>query len=90
MNQDLHAIEGPDGGLVRLIGLLRQHRADLHIHPEDFVGWSLGARFYPLLYLLTRTCGAKDLLTGVAPSSNLLGRLSRVLSNRRIMVQLPG
>jgi hypothetical protein len=78
MNQDLHAIESLEGGLDRLIGLLRQNRADLHIHPEDFAGWSLGARFYPLLYLLTRTCGAKDLCTGVALSNNLLGRLSRL------------
>jgi len=78
MNQDLKAIEPLDGGLDRLIGHLRQSRADLHIHPEDFAGWSLGARFYPLLYLLTRTCGAKDFCTGVTLSSHLLGKLSRL------------
>lgn len=78
MNQDLHAIEVLDGGLDRLIGLLRQSRADLRIQPEDFGEWSLGARFYPLLYMLTRTCGSKDFCNGVVLSKQLLGRLSRL------------
>lgn len=78
MNQDLHAIEVQDGALDRLIGLLRQSRPHLRIHPEDFAGYSLGARFYPLLCMLTRTCEAQDFCSGVALSNNLLGRLSRL------------
>jgi hypothetical protein len=54
LNQDLRAIEQTDGGLDRLIEQLRLWRGTLEVRPQDFGGWSLGARFYPMLYLLTR------------------------------------
>ncbi len=78
LNQDLAAIEQPDGGLDRLIQLLRQNRGDLRLQPRDFIGWSMGARFYPMLYMLTRVCHAKDWDTGVELSNNLLGRFSQL------------
>jgi hypothetical protein len=78
LNQDLAAIEQVDGGLDRLIQLLRQNRGDLPLQPRDFIGWSIGARFYPLLYLLTRVGHAKDWDTGVELSNNLLGKFSRL------------
>jgi hypothetical protein len=78
LSQDLALIANPEGGLDRLIHQLRQHRGDLRLHPNDFMGWSRGARFYPLLYLLTRVCRAQDWETGVELSSNLLGRLARL------------
>jgi len=76
MNQDLAVIEENEGALDRLIDQLRQNRGDLRIHPNDFGGWSRGARFYPLLYLLTRTWGAKDWGSGVELSQHMLGRSS--------------
>jgi hypothetical protein len=76
LNQDLAFIEDLDGALDRLIAGLRQNRGDLRLLPSDFTGWSMGARFYPLLYMLTRVSGAKDWDTGVALSQHLLGKLA--------------
>ncbi len=76
LNQDLDAIEKDDGALDRLIALLRQQRGDLRVRPSDFLGWSRGARFYPLLYMLTRSAHAKDWATGDELSNHLLGRMS--------------
>lgn len=76
LNQDLGAIEENDGALDRLIGRLRQQRGDLRLQPNDFLGWSRGARFYPLLYMLSRVFGAKDWGTGLELKSGLLGHLS--------------
>jgi hypothetical protein len=76
LNQDLDAIEKTDGALDRLIALLRQQRGDLRVRPSDFLGWSRGARFYPLLYMLTRSAHAKDWGTGDELSNHLLGRMS--------------
>ncbi len=76
LNQDLGLIESPDGALDRLIAQLHQHRGDLRLRPEDFLGWSRGARFYPLLYMLTRACHARDWESGAELSNHLLGHLS--------------
>lgn len=57
-----------------LIGELRRHRGDLRVHPDDFRGWSRGARFYPLLYMLSRVHGARDLRSGLELREHLLGR----------------
>ncbi|MGC8906659.1 MAG: GmrSD restriction endonuclease domain-containing protein [Desulfomonilaceae bacterium] len=74
--QDLGIIKEKAGALDRLIDNLRKIRGDLTIKEQDVSGWSTGARFYPLLYLLTRVCGAKDWLSGVELSSFMLGKLS--------------
>ena len=76
LNQDLGVIEENEGALGRLMGLLRQVRGDLRLHPNDFVGWSRGARFYPFLYMLSRVSGSKDWETGVDLRKGLLGGLS--------------
>ena len=78
LNQDLEAIEETDGGLDRLIELLRQNRGDLGLTAKDFRGHSRGTRFYPLLYMMTRVCRATDWASGVELSRNLLGNLSRL------------
>jgi hypothetical protein len=78
LNQDLDAIEETHGALDRLIALLRQQRGDLRVRPNDFLGWSRGARFYPLLYMLTRSAHAKDWGTGDELSNHLLGRSSNL------------
>ncbi|MCA1718739.1 MAG: DUF262 domain-containing protein [Actinobacteria bacterium] len=76
MNQDLAAIEDGQGALDRLVHQLRRTRGSLQIHADDFSGWSLGARFYPLLYLLTRVLSAKDWGSGIELSAQMLGRLN--------------
>lgn len=78
LNQDLARIEQLDGGLERLIEQLRSNRGDLRLSPNDFKAWSRGARFYPLLYMLTRVCGTRDWGSGVELSSNLLGKSSQL------------
>ncbi|HEU5330445.1 MAG TPA: DUF262 domain-containing protein [Thermomicrobiales bacterium] len=77
INQDLRITDVlDDGTLDRLIEQLRRWRGDLVVRPTDFSGFGLGARFYPLLYLLTRVYGARDWGTGLPLSANLLGKLS--------------
>jgi len=78
LNQDLRAIEETDGALDRLIQQLRQQRGDLRLRPNDFVGSSRGARFYPMMYMLTRVWKARDWGSGVELSNNLLGSQSRL------------
>ncbi len=76
LTRDLNAIQESTGALDRLIEGLRQNRGDLRLHSDDFKGWSQAARFYPLLYMLTRVCKSKDWDTGVELSNNLLGFMS--------------
>lgn len=78
LNQDLDVISEPDGALDRLTAQLRRGRGDLRLRPDDFLGWSKGARFYPLMYMLTRAWHARDWETGVELSSHLLGHLSQL------------
>jgi hypothetical protein len=78
LNQDLAAIERGGDPLDHLMGQLRQNRGDLRLSPEDFVGWSMSARFYPLLYMLTRVCKARDWDTGWDLTNYLLGKHSRL------------
>ncbi len=78
LSQDLRLLTPEEGCLDRLIDQLRRWRGNLLIRPEDFSAWSLGARFYPLLYLMTRVCHARDWGTGLQISAHLLGKLSRL------------
>ncbi|MBQ9313688.1 MAG: DUF262 domain-containing protein [Clostridia bacterium] len=73
--QDLAIVNNGDG-IDGLINQLRLNRGDLTIKPEDFWGWGSGARFYPLLYLLTRMNKARDFSSGIELRDNLLGRNS--------------
>jgi len=64
-------------GLDGLIAEMERVRGgNLRISADDFKVNTMGSRFYPLLYLLTRVCSAQDLLTGVTLSKSLLGNLS--------------
>lgn len=76
LNQDLRLIAEKEGALERLIQQLRRDRGDLRIQPEDFLGSNRGARFYPMLYMLTRVWKSRDWETGVELSSHLLGKTS--------------
>ena len=76
LNQDFEAIQDPEGGIERLIEQLRLWHGSLRVEAAHFRGWSLGARFYPVLYALTRVGGARDWGTGLALKSSLLGRMN--------------
>ncbi len=77
MNQDLTEVVGRADAVDRLIERLRVSRGDLLVRPVDFSGWSLGSRFYPLLYLLTRMAGARDLAAlGLELRASMLGKLT--------------
>jgi hypothetical protein len=76
LNQDLNAVD--EAGLPGLRDNLLRMRADLTVRPGDFDGYSLGARFYPVLYMLTRTLSARDLGDGIPLSQSLLGHNTRL------------
>lgn len=78
IDQDLAALEGEDGGLDKLLSQLRLWHGGLRVEPGHFSGWSLGARFYPVLYLLTRMGEARDWGTGLALKASLLGKNSKL------------
>jgi len=78
IDQDLAALEGPDGGLDKLLEQLRLWHGGLRVESGHFTGWSLGARFYPVLYLLTRMGQARDWGTGLPLKATLLGKMSRL------------
>ena len=83
LNKDLEAIEpasesGDNGALDNLIANLRDNRGDLRLNESDFSGSSRGNRFYPLLYMMTRACHAKDWGTSDELTNHLLGHLSQL------------
>lgn len=78
LDQDLAALEGDDGGLDKLLEQLRLWHGGLRVEPGHFSGWSLGARFYPVLYLLTRLGEARDWGTGLPLKASLLGKRNRL------------
>lgn len=78
IDQDLESLEGVDGGLDKLLEQLRLWHGGLRAEPAHFMGWSLGARFYPVLYMLTRMGESKDWGTGLPLKSHLLGKMSKL------------
>ena len=78
IDKDLSAFEGEGDKLDRLIDQLRLWHGGLKVEPGHFTGWSLGARFYPVLYMLTRMGEARDWGTGLPLKASLLGRLNRL------------
>ncbi|MDE0034627.1 MAG: DUF262 domain-containing protein [Deltaproteobacteria bacterium] len=78
IDQDLASIEDVSGGLDRLIDQLRLWHGSLGVEPGHFYGWSLGARFYPVLYMLTRMGEAKDWGNGLPLKAAMLGTLNRL------------
>jgi hypothetical protein len=78
IDQDLAAFEGSDGGLDKLLEQLRLWHGGLQAETGHFTGWSLGARFYPVLYMLTRMGAARDWVTGLPLKASLLGKMSRL------------
>ena len=74
LGQDLAAIRDTDAGLDTLIDNLRIIRGHLRIAPDDFSASTIGARFYPMLYMLTRVNHARDWGTGNELSNAMLGK----------------
>ena len=78
IDQDLSVLEGSAGGLDALIENLRMSHGGLRVESGHFTGWSLGARFYPVLYMLTRMGESRDWGTGLPLKANMLGRLNKL------------
>ena len=76
IDKDLAALEGEGGGLEALVEQLRLWHGNLRVEPENFSNWGVGARFYPVLYMLTRMGEAKDWGTGLALKKHLLGNMN--------------
>jgi len=75
LTQDYEALNR--NGIDGLINNLTRWRGgNLTIDGQDFEGFGRGSRFYPLLYLLTRVLGARDLGTGLPLKSEMLGHLT--------------
>ena len=78
IDKDLECLEGEAGGLDKLLEELRLWHGGLRVEPGHFRGWSLGARFYPVLYLLTRMGEARDWGNGLPLKGSLLGKMSKL------------
>ena len=78
IDQDLAVVHSVDSPLDKLIEQMRLWHGGLRTEPGHFTGWSLGARFYPVLYMLTRMGGAQDLGTGLPLKSGLLGKMNQL------------
>ena len=76
IDQDLEAIAGNERDLDKLLEQLRLWHGNLQVDAGHFSAWSLGARFYPVLYLLTRMGDARDWGTGLSIKASLLGNMS--------------
>ena len=72
LQRDLDAFEadGIDGAIEEL----RKWRGDLTVRSSDFDWSTKGARFYPVLYMLSRTRGSRDLCSGFELKQDLLGK----------------
>jgi len=78
IDKDMEALEGTNGGLDNLLETLRLWHGGLKVESGHFTGWSMGARFYPVLYMLTRMGEAKDWGTGLDLKTGMLGIGSRL------------
>lgn len=76
LNVDFEATEDLGGAIDRLLEQLRLWHGSLEVEPAHFRGWSLGARFYPVLYALTRVGEAQDWGSGLPLKRSLLGKMS--------------
>ena len=66
------------GSLDALLKELQLWHGELRIEPGHFASWSLGARFYPVLYMLTRMGESRDWGNGLPLRANLLGKMNKL------------
>ncbi|MDE3262507.1 MAG: DUF262 domain-containing protein [Acidobacteriota bacterium] len=76
INEDIHAVE--TGGLDGLIEKLRAWRGGFQVEPQHFDASTVGARFYPVLYFLTRVGEAQNFCDGVRLKTGMLGTMARL------------
>ncbi|UWR38610.1 DUF262 domain-containing protein [Sulfitobacter sp. W074] len=76
IDKDLGILEQSGGNLEKLIDELRLSQGGLRVEPGHFHSWSVGSRFYPVLYMLTRMTEARDWGTGLPLKRELLGKMS--------------
>lgn len=78
IDKDLSVIEQGHNSIDKLIEQLRLWHGGLRVEHGHFSGWSLGARFYPVLYMLTRMGNARDWGTGIPLKASLLGKMNKL------------
>ncbi len=61
-----------------LLSDLRLWHGGLAVAPDHFKGWSRGARFYPVLYMLTRKNEAMDWGTGLPLKHGMWGKMNQL------------
>ena len=78
IDRDLAVLEDSTDSLDALLNEFRLWSGSLHVEPEHFNSWSLGSRFYPVLYMLTRMAEAQDWGSGLPLHRYLLGKRSQL------------
>lgn len=73
IRQDLMTIDENEEAVDAPIERLQQDRGSLEVTPQNFADWSRGSRFYPLLYMLTRISGTRDLGAGIGLKDGIKG-----------------
>ncbi|MCX5649801.1 MAG: DUF262 domain-containing protein [Planctomycetota bacterium] len=76
IDEDIETLGADGTDLDALLERLRLWRGGLRAEPAHFRGWGTGARFYPVLYLMTRMGEARDWGSGIPLKQRLLGRMS--------------
>jgi len=74
--EDIQAVESD--GLDGLLEKLRIWRGGFRIAPEHFDASTIGARFYPVLYFLTRKGEARDLGSGALLKKGMLSPMAKL------------
>lgn len=81
IEQDLSVIADSSPGddpIDNLIETLRLSRGGLRVEAQHFHGSTRGARFYSVLYMLTRTGEAQDFCEGLPLKMGLLGKMAQL------------
>ena len=67
IDRDIAILEKSNYDLSALVKELKVWTGNLKVKPEHFDSWSLGSRFYPVLYMLTRMGDTQDWCTPWLP-----------------------
>jgi len=78
IDRDLEALESGSAEVEKLIETLKLWHGSLSVSAGHFDAWSKGARFYPVLYMMTRMGQSKDWGLGIELKADLLGSMSKL------------
>lgn len=78
IDQDIAALEREGSPLDNLLEHLSLWQGSFSVQPNHFAGYSLGARFYPVLYMLTRMGEARDWDLGIPLRNAMVGKGSKL------------